>query len=108
MPVPVLGLVVGLLGKLLLAIAAFRLFFITLIVVVLPTVLNNFVYGLIENSIDLINANLPAGSDSLVFQLSGIGAYLGSQLGIIDCFNIVMAFITAKLALSMIPFSPIK
>jgi len=105
---PILGLIVGLLGRILVAYTAVKLFFIGLVVLVLPVVLNNLLYALLEKSMTLINQYTPTGQENLVFELTGIAAYLSAQLGLVDCFNIMMGFVTAKLALSMIPFSPIK
>ncbi len=108
MGVPVLGVIVGLIGKIFIAMTAIKIFFITLIVVVLPIVLNNFLYKFLEMSFTLIDSYFPQDTSNLIFQLSGVAAYLSSQLGLVDAFNIMLSFLAAKFVLSMVPFSPFR
>lgn len=108
MALPAIPMLIGLLGKVLMAITAIKFFFVFLIAIILPTVLNNLMFKFIEQSLTLVGSNLPTNTQSLAFGLSGVAGYLGTQLGLVDLFSITMTFITAKIALSMIPFSPIK
>ena len=109
MAFPIFAQLVSIAGKMFVAIAAFRIFLITLIVVVLPIVLNNLLYDLIEASLGLVHGTFDAaGIPSVGVQITGVGAYLATQLGLVDAFTIVTTFVTIKFALKMIPFSPFK
>lgn len=88
---------------------AFKLVLVTLMVSVLAIVLNNFIIAFIT---DLISAaanefaNHPDAGDlsNLVFNLEGIGAYLGGLLKLQESFSVLMAGFSIGAVRSFIPF----
>lgn len=86
---------------------ALRLLLITLTVTVLPILVNNLIFKFVNMALQKVD-EFGGDQGPIVIGFTGIAAYLGDQLGLVDAFSITMGFITAKAALSMIPFSPIK
>lgn len=83
---------------------ALKTLFITLMVIVFPTVLNNLVYGFIENSLNYYASFELPNSPSIVFQISGVGAYLASKFRLVEAFNLFITLVLLKYSFRLIPF----
>lgn len=78
----------------------------TLFVVVLPVVLNNFVYGLLEIAIEYATTlngqaqNLP----QIVLQLTGLAGWFFANLYLPDALSVVLSAVSIRVFLNHIPF----
>ncbi len=77
----------------------------TLFVVVLPVVLNNFVYALLDYAMSTINQNInSANLPSLTLQLTGLAGWFFQNLYLVDALNVVLSAVSVRVFLSHIPF----
>ena len=87
---------------------AIRIFAFTLIAVLLPVILNNFVYGLMETFIGYAQNQINQyGVDTSLFhvyQFSGLAGWLISVFKIPESFSVVISGITTSFVLRTIPF----
>lgn len=110
---PILGWLATAFGKKVLTSVAFflalKLLLSTLFIIVLPIVLNNVIFGMMETATSYLSTHAP---DSTVYnglhQMSGIGAWLLDCLKVPDALAYLVACLQLHLILKMIPFSPVK
>lgn len=78
----------------------------TLFLVIIPTILNNFVHKLLDTLFTTINQYLPetspVGVSSVDF--AGLAAYMLDKLGIFTAFTIILTAVAARWLISWIPF----
>lgn len=79
-------------GKLFAVLFAVRIFFITLTVTVFPIVINNLIFKFVNMALSKVD-EFGGDQGPIVIGFSGIAAYLGEQLGLVDAFSIMMGFI---------------
>ena len=76
-----------------------------LFITVLPVVLNNLIYDLIETSLNFISSSVTSeGLEPFSMQLTGLGAWLAEVLKITDAFSVIMSAVAFKFTLRLIPF----
>lgn len=79
---------------------------ITLFVGVLPVILNNFVYSLLQIAMDYAS-NLNGQADSLpqiALQLTGLAGWFFSNLYLPDALSVIFSAISIRVFLNHIPF----
>jgi TM2 domain-containing membrane protein YozV len=120
MPIPLIGFaaslqtwIVGLIGTgiakfivdKILMFLAFKLILTTLFVIVLPIVLNNLIYDLMEIGTNMLlaNASTPEGYNGAM-QFTGMMAWLVDCFNLPECLSILVGAIQLRLVLSNIPF----
>ena len=84
---------------------AMKVIFVTLFVVILPIIINNILYDLIEGVFTSIGTYTSAHSvalESVTF--SDNLSYLINACGVIDCISILLAAMVMRFSLSWIPF----
>jgi hypothetical protein len=75
-----------------------------LFVSVLPVVINNLIYKLLQGSMDVVGTT--AGSaHSTVVALAGIAGYLGSVLRLPEALSVMLSAVATRFALKLIPFT---
>lgn len=79
---------------------AVKVLLISLVVVVLPIVLNNVIYKLLSISLDFINANSSSLVEpSMMLQVSGMLGYLVVNLSIPQCISILLSAVAVRFTL---------
>ena len=76
---------------------------VTLIMVVLPILLTNFFGSIISGLLTLAGEQF-TGSTSVVAELTGVAAYIATQLELPAAFAVIFSAFAAKFALKLIPF----
>lgn len=77
-----------------------------LFIVILPIILNNFIYYLLSDiftSVEGYTQGVDPGIANTV-TFTSLGAYMVEQLGILSAFSIIINAITCRWVLSWIPF----
>lgn len=84
---------------------AYRAFTLFIVFVCIPIVLYNVASDLI---LDLMNYAVGSVGDltssPLVIQLTGMGGWIGTKIGIQNCLSVYMTAISTRFAISFIPF----
>ena len=76
---------------------------VTLIMVVLPILLTNFFASIVSGILTLAGEQF-AGSESIVAELTGVAAYIATQLELPAAFAVIFSAFAAKFVLKLIPF----
>ncbi len=76
----------------------------TLFITVLPIVLNNFLYEVIQYAINIASTVDPQGLPSLTLQLSGLAGWFFSNLYLPDAFSVILSAVSVRVFLNHIPF----
>jgi len=83
--------------------AAGKVLLTTLFLVVLPIVLNNFMYDLVNMSMSMLGAQDISGfSGAMTF--SGLTAHFLLLLKVPDCMSVMVSALALRFSLNMIPF----
>ncbi len=102
------GLLAVLLGKILtdnlLRFIATKTLLATLFVVVLPIVLNNFVYEIIEYAVNIASSVNSASLPDLTLNLTGLAGWFASNLYLPDALSVVISAVSVRVFLDHIPF----
>ncbi len=102
------GLFSILIGKILtdnlLRFAATKTLLATLFIVVLPVVLNNFVYSLLEYAFNLAGTVNPSSLPSLTLSFTGLAGWFFSNLYLPDALSVVLSAVSVRVFLDHIPF----
>jgi hypothetical protein len=93
----------SLVGQTVVRFAAWKLVIWTIVVVVLPIVLNNFIHSLLSDAISLVNS-YSGSSSSMVVQLSGLAGWFATYLRIPEGFSILISAIVFRITIKLIPF----
>lgn len=81
---------------------ALKMIMVTLVITILPIVLNNFLYDIVQIIINLINSvQLPIQSVQNT-SFSGLAGYLLEKLKIIDAFSIILSCVIYRFTLKLI------
>jgi len=72
-------------------------------VIILPLILNNFIYDLINVAITTINSNAQAAFDGHM-AFSGLTSYLLFTLRVPDCLSVLVSAMVLRVTLNHIPF----
>lgn len=84
---------------------AIKLVLTALFVVILPIILNNFMYDIINTLFTFANSKLgESGGFSQVLEISGVAAYLADKFQLVSCFAVLLSAISLRLALRHIPW----
>lgn len=97
------GLLARLIGDSVIRWLAFKALMVLLIVTVLPIVLNNFLYEIIQTIFDIVSANTGSSSGQ-VLSYSGLTAWFIQVLKLPECLSVLMAALSVRVALRLIPF----
>ena len=97
------GLFAQLFGQSLAWYVALKTLLVTLIMVVLPILLTNFFGSIISGLLTLAGEQL-GSSSSVVAELTGVAAYIATQLELPAAFAVIFSAFAAKFALKLIPF----
>jgi hypothetical protein len=85
--------------------AAFKIILKTLFVVFLPILLFNVMNRFMSDFLYWANTRMAAaGGSPMSIQLSGLTAFLASEIGIIQGFSMLMSAIAIRLTFKLIPF----
>lgn len=78
----------------------------TLFIIILPIVLNNLIFDIMDEMLIMINSYASSNSPSLQTAISftGLGGYLIRACGVIDGITIVLSAMVFRFAISWIPF----
>src|SRR5215813_1616981 len=76
---------------------------VTLIMVVLPILLTNFFASIVNGILTLAGEQF-SGASSAVAELTGVAAYIATQLELPAAFAVIFSAFAAKFALKLIPF----
>ncbi len=76
----------------------------TLFIVVLPIVLNNFVYELLEYLFESVSSAPYDSLPDLTFSLSGLAGWFAAQIYLPDALNVILSAFAFRLFLNHIPF----
>ncbi len=79
---------------------AFKAILITLFITVLPILLNNFLYDLIEIIVDLVGDVTVSGISSQSF--TGLAGWFLIKCKIVDAFSIVMSCAVVRYTISLV------
>lgn len=80
-----------------------KVLLVGLATIVLPIILNNFAYDLMNVAFSLIgDTNVTGINGSLSF--TGLAAYLVIQLRLPDCLSVISSALLVRASLNMIPF----
>lgn len=86
-------------------ILALKIILTTLMMVILPIVLNNIFYDIVESLLTTANERIGNSSvTSPTLTLTGLAAFLASYLRLPDALSILITGVVTKVALRMIPF----
>lgn len=86
---------------------AIRALAITLMVTVLPVVLNNVFYALFDSILSVANTqygSAASGLTSFRWQITGLAAYLAQHLKLIELVSMSISMVVIKFTLGLIPF----
>jgi hypothetical protein len=77
-----------------------------LFVIILPIVLNNLIYDLMNTVFTTVNSYAATNAPTLtkVYNWTGLMGYFMNQLGIVQALTIVFSAMVCRFALSWIPF----
>ncbi|RUM32534.1 MAG: hypothetical protein DSY42_00690 [Aquifex sp.] len=83
---------------------ALKTLLVTLFIVALPIVLNNFLYELIDLLYTFMSSHINESGSSFVVRFTGLTAWLLSVLKIPDAFSVIMSAVMVRVTLDHIPF----
>lgn len=85
---------------------ALKLVLFTLLVVVLPIVLNNFLHGLMQTSMTLLSSTAAEHGIGapLIVQLTGLAGYFAGSLKVPEVVALLAGALAFRVALRFIPF----
>lgn len=78
----------------------------TLFIIILPIIINNVIYDLMETvftSASSFAAENPSNLETTV-NFTGLAAYMLDALGLIDSFSVILSCMAIRFAMSWIPF----
>jgi hypothetical protein len=85
---------------------ATKIIFVTLFVVILPIIINNILYDLMDYVFTAVQGF--AGSQTLgipqTIQFAGLAGYFLTQFGLVDAFAVILSCMAIRFAMSWIPF----
>lgn len=88
-----------------LAFVAQKALAIAIVTVVLPIVLNNLIYDLLEMVVSIVNSSLAESSlESASIGVTGVASWLFQKCKIGESFSVIISAISVRAALNMIPF----
>ncbi len=101
-----LGIFTRLFGLMCANVLATKVILGTLFIVILPIIINNVIYDLMETVFETVQTYAQANSPEMPpsVGLTGLGAYMATELGLIDALSIVLSAVTLRFALTWIPF----
>ena len=85
---------------------AWKAFTLFLVVVVLPIVINNIIYKIIQTSVELVSNNIGDTSflSSMTIHFTGLAAYVVGSLHLPEALSIVMSAVALRFTLSFFSF----
>ena len=84
--------------------AAGKVLLTGLFIVVLPLVLNNFMYDIINMMMGMVNDNVSGTTFNGTMSFSGLAAHFLILLKIPDCMSVLVSALVIRFSLNMIPF----
>ena len=83
---------------------AYKTLLATLFVVVLPIVLNNFLYSLLEIAFSYASSLNSQNLPQITLQITGLAGWFFSNLYLPDALSVVLSAISLRVFLNHIPF----
>lgn len=85
---------------------ATKAMFSFLFIVVLPILLNNLIYDVMDIMLQQVQSQLQSvnGLGNSILDFTGVGAWLAIRFKIPESFAVILSAITVRASLSMIPF----
>jgi len=83
---------------------AHKVLLTTLFVTILPIVLNNFLYEVIQYAINIASSVNPQGLPDLTLSLTGLAGWFFSSLYLPDALSVVLSAVSVRVFLNHIPF----
>lgn len=80
-----------------------KILLISIFTVVVPTVIHKLITKYLVDAVSIFAGSVGTQS-SITVDLIGMGGYLASEVGLPECFSILMSAIVLKLTLRFIPF----
>jgi len=101
-----LGAFTRLFGVMAANVLATKVILITLFMVVLPIVINNIIYDLMDVIFSATTSYAQNVSPDLETSLTwtGLAAYMGEQLGVIDAISVILSAMAVRFSMTWIPF----
>jgi hypothetical protein len=84
--------------------AAGKVLLTTLFLVVLPLVLNNFMYDILSLCMSIVSDNTTAVAFNGTMSFSGLTAHLLAVMKVPDCMSVMVSALVVRATLNMIPF----
>jgi len=85
------------------AMLAFKVILVTLVVVFLPTILNNFFHDLIDTMMNVANSSVSGLEGmSMTYQFTGMGAYLAECFRLPECLSLTLSSLGVAFALRVL------
>lgn len=82
---------------------ALKVLLMAICCLVLPVVLNNLFYDILETFINVAQDNVNLGTTSSIrYALTGVGAYWGSLLRLPECLSIILSACAVRLTLRLV------
>lgn len=108
---PVIGLIIAL-GSMLakyisvevLRFVAMRALLLSLVVVILPIVIETFLTNMFESSMSLMSSTVSGTNLSGIVPLTGVFGWVGQMLKLPEALSVVLSAVSLRFALNMIPF----
>lgn len=84
---------------------AMKAILVFLFVTIVPLILNNFLYDIMEILFNFSSSQTSgAGTINGAMSFSGLAGYLVAQFKLPECLSVVVSALTLRVALQMIPF----
>lgn len=83
---------------------AIKLVLTTLFIVILPIVLNNLMYDVMNMVMQIANTQTSGATFDGHMSFTGLGAYLITKFKIAECISVISGGLLMRLSMSMIPF----
>lgn len=108
---PVIGLIIAL-GSMLtkyvsvevLRFVAMRALLLSLVVVILPIVMENFLTAMFASSVELMQGAVGDTAFSGIIPLTGVFGWVASLLKLQECLAVILSAVSMRFALNLIPF----
>lgn len=80
-----------------------RALLVGLFTIILPIVLNNFIYDILDMGLSMINSQTSGASFNGGVSFSGLAAHWINLLRVPDCMSVVVSALVVRAGLNMIP-----
>jgi len=81
---------------------AMKVILTALFVTILPIILNNFAYKLIDIALSFLTG--VSSPQSFVLNVAGLGAFFADHLNLVPAINVIIAALVTRFTLKLVPF----